>query len=141
MSQEKIIYLTRVVEFSAAHRLSLPELSDAENLEVFGLCANPNGHGHNYLLEATFKGVQASQTQMVVHYTQLKRLLDEVVVVPLDHRHLNFDVPFLKGVLPTSENIVIKLWEEITGAIRGQTFTLHKLRLQSSSRNWVEYFG
>ncbi len=136
-----LLYITRSVEFSAAHRLYREDLSNEENLDLFGPCANANGHGHNYQLEATFKGPVQAGTGMVVHFSSLRRLLDELVVSTMDHKNLNLDVPFLKGVLPSSENVVVKLWSEISRAIPGQGWSLHKLKLTASSRNWVEYYG
>jgi 6-pyruvoyltetrahydropterin/6-carboxytetrahydropterin synthase len=137
----QVLYITRVVEFSAAHRLYREELTQEQNLDLFGPCANANGHGHNYVLEATFKGHMDKETDMVVHFASLRRLLDELVAFPMDHKSLNHDVPFLRGVLPTSENVVLKLWQEISRAITGQTWTLHKLKLAASARNWTEYYG
>jgi len=141
MTQGGTIYITRQVEFSAAHRLYREDLSATQNFELFGDCSNPYGHGHNYLLEITFKGQTSSETQMVVHFAELKRILNELVVAPLDHRHLNHDVPFLTDVLPTAENLVFVLWHRISDAIRDKGYTLYKLRLNSTARNWVEYFG
>lgn len=135
------LLITRELEFSAAHRLYLEEYSEEKNFEVFGKCANPYGHGHNYFLQVTVSGKPDPSNQMVIHFSRLNRILDEVVVEPLDHRHMNHDVEFLKGILPTSENIVVVLWERIAKALLGASFELHQLRLASSTRNWVDYFG
>lgn len=135
------LYLTRKVEFAAAHRLYREDWSEEKNREVFGLCANPHGHGHNYVLEVTVQGKPDPQTGMVVHFTGLRRLLDELVVLPLDHTHLNYDSSLLKGLLPTSENLVVKIWEALERATRGQDWGLFRLRLASSEKNWVDYFG
>lgn len=133
--------VTRVVEFSAAHRLYREEYSEEENREAFGACANPYGHGHNYLLECTFSGPIQPETGMVVHFARLKALLYELVEAPLDHRHMNHDVPFLQGVLPTSENLVAIIWNRLSEAIPDEPFHLVKLKLSSSGKNWVEYSG
>ncbi len=135
------LFITQTVEFSAAHRLSRADYSEEENRRVFGKCANPNGHGHNYRLEATFKGEPDPDTGMVIHFDRLKQMLGEIVLDPLDHKHLNFDVPFLQGVLPSSENLVIALWKEINRAIGQETYCLHQLSLWSSDRHRVDYFG
>lgn len=135
------LYVTKEVEFSSAHRLYREDLSEEKNLELFGKCAYPYGHGHNYRLQVTVKGRQVDSTDMVVHFSRLKALLEELVVVPMDHRHLNHDVSFLKGVLPTSENVVLVLWDRLQAPLASQNLTLYKLRLASSERNWVEYFG
>jgi 6-pyruvoyltetrahydropterin/6-carboxytetrahydropterin synthase len=140
MNSGSTFYITRQVEFASAHRLYREDWSPAKNKEIFGECSNPFGHGHNYLLEVTFKGEADPETGMVTHFSSLKRMLQELVVAPLDHRHMNHDVAFLQGVLPTSENIVRLLWEKIEKAT-GDRVALHKLKLSSTSRNWVEYFG
>jgi len=134
-------YVTRQIEFSAAHRLYRHELSEERNRALFGACANPYGHGHNYSLEATFEGDLQPETKMVVHFASLKTLLHETVVAPLDHRHLNHDVAFLNDQLPTSENLVRTLWERIEVACAGQPWKLFRLKLMSSNRNWVEFYG
>jgi len=141
VSGRKPFLVTRVVEFSAAHRLYREEYGEEKNRDLFGACANPYGHGHNYRLECTFSGELDPDTGMVVHFGKLKQLLLELVETPLDHRHLNHDVDFLKGALPTSENLVAILWDRLDRAIQGQPWRLHRLRLSSSDRNWVEYSG
>lgn len=141
MNPKGKFYITRQLEFAAAHRLYREDLTEAQNLEVFGQCANPFGHGHNYILECTFQGLRQSETGMVVHFERLKRILRELVIVPLDHRNLNHDVPFMKGVLPTSENLIAKLWEILFEATQSEPYQLYKLRLASTARNWVEYYG
>ncbi len=145
MVKNGLFYLSRTVEFSASHRLFLKGLSESENHALFGACANPHGHGHNYLLEVTVCGPQNPQTGLVLHFDVLKAILHEEVVVPLDHRHLNFDVPFLLGMLPSSENLVKVLWERIEGALERASkpngVRLFKVTLASTARNRVEYYG
>ncbi len=135
------LYVTKSVEFAAAHRLYREDWSETKNTEVFGACANPFGHGHNYRLEVTVEGDRDPETGMVLHFSQLKRILHECVVLPLDHRHMNHDVVFMSGILPTSENLVVILWERLSAALTSETFRLHSLRLNSTDRNWVDYFG
>lgn len=135
------ILVTRLVEFSAAHRLYREDWSESKNREIFGACSNPYGHGHNYCLEVSILGEPDPETGMVVHFQRLKALLHETVEVPLDHRHLNHDVPFLKGKLPTSENLLIALWDQLAAATAQEKWKLYRLRLKSTGRNWVDYFG
>ncbi len=138
------IFITRLVEFSAAHRLFRDDWTPEQNLEAFGACSNPFGHGHNYELEVTVKGLADPATGMVVHFQKLKSLLQELVVSPLDHRHLNHDVPFLAGKLPTSEVLLLELWNRLAPAIRTSSterVELFKLKLKSTGRNWAEYYG
>ena len=139
--QTDYLYLTRQVEFAAAHRLYREDLSESRNFEIFGKCANPYGHGHNYVLEVTLMGEPDPATGMVLHFSELNRILHELVTEPLDHRNLNFDVAFMTGILPTSENLVRELWKRLDPALKAKNYHLYRLKLGSSPRNWVEYFG
>ena len=108
-----MVYLTRRVSFSASHRLWSNQLTDAENYAIYEKCANPNGHGHNYVLEVTVQGVPNPRTGMVLNLTDLKHVMNEQVVKWVDHKHLNYDVPWLEGFIPTTEVLVIKFWERL----------------------------
>ncbi len=138
---DTVLYITREVEFAAAHRLYREDYTEARNFEVFGKCANPYGHGHNYLLEVTLKGSPDPETGMILHFSHLNRILQELVTEPLDHRHLNHDVAFMKGILPTSENLVQELWKQLAPSLKAKNFSLESLRLASSPRNWVTFRG
>lgn len=136
------VEITRREEFSASHRLHNPELSDEENERLYGICNNPRGHGHNYELEVSVRGPVPRDTGMVMNLTTLMRLLRERIVTPLDHRHLNHDVPFLAGLVPTAENIAVAIWEELEPEIqRYEGCQLHRIRLYESRSNFVEYRG
>jgi len=137
-----IVEITRREEFSASHRLHNPSLSDEENERLYGICNNLHGHGHNFELEVTVRGEVSPETGMVMNLTDLMRILGEQILPRVDHKHLNHDVPFLEGVIPTAENISIALWELIEPRI--QTFEgcrLHKIKLWESRSNSVEYRG
>ena len=134
--------ITRREEFSASHRLHNPELSDAENRRLYGICNNPNGHGHNYEVEVTVQGEVESSTGMVMNLVDLMRILREGVLAQVDHRHLNHDVPFLKGIVPTAENVAIALWQQIDHQIEQfKGCRLHRIRLYESRSSFVEYLG
>jgi 6-pyruvoyltetrahydropterin/6-carboxytetrahydropterin synthase len=134
-----MIYITRKLEFCASHRLYNPEYSDKKNEEVFGLCNNPNGHGHNYVMEVTVCGEVDPETGMVLDLKALKKLVNEEIIVKVDHKNLNVDVPFLKNVIPTAENLAIRFWETLESKIEnGQ---LHEIKLYESERNFVIYRG
>ena len=134
-----MVYVTRKAHFSAAHRLFNPTFSDERNEEVFDKCNNPLGHGHNYELEVTVRGTPAADTGYVIDLKQLARIIDEHVIDRVDHKHLNFDVDFLRGVIPTAENIAIMFWQIIQPRIpSGELFAI---RLYESANNFVEYFG
>src|SRR5919109_1337288 len=103
-----MVYLTRRATFSASHRLWSNHLTEAENYATYDKCANPHGHGHNYVLEVTVRGEPDPRTGMVLNLSDLKRIMNERVVDGVDHKHLNYDVPWLEGVIPTTEMLVIK---------------------------------
>ena len=134
-----MIYITRKLEFCASHRLYNPEFSDEKNAEVFGLCNNPNGHGHNYVMEVTVKGEVHTETGMVLDLKALKKLVNEEIILKVDHKNLNVDVPFLKDVIPTAENLAIRFWEVLESKLSGGQ--LHEIKLYESERNFVIYRG
>jgi 6-pyruvoyltetrahydropterin/6-carboxytetrahydropterin synthase len=129
--------LTRTVHFSAAHRLYNPAWSAARNTEVYGRCARPGGHGHNYTLRVTVTGTLDEATGMVMNVTDLGALLRREVVAQLDHRNLNTDVPFLEGVVTTMENIAARLAERLAGPLAEMGVRLSALELAESERNSV----
>lgn len=135
-----MIYLTRRYDFAASHRLYNPAFSEEENWRVFGKCNNPNGHGHNYELEVTVGGVPDARTGMVIDLAEMDRRVQERLLVHVDHKDLNSDVPFMKDVIPTAENIVRLFWDELEPGIPAPA-RLHKLRLTESRNNAAEYAG
>ncbi len=132
------VTITRRVHFSAAHRLHDPALSDEENLRVFGLCSNPNYHGHNYELDVSVTGEVDPATGYVADLSVIKRLVEERVISCLDHKNLNLDVPAFAELNPTTENIVIVIWQMLEGALPAK---LAKLVLWETRNNYVEYRG
>ena len=134
-----MIYITRRLEFCASHRLFNPNFSDRENEEIFGLCNNPNGHGHNYVLEVTVRGEVNPETGMVLDLKTLKKLIKHEIIDCVDHKNLNVDVQFLNGVIQTAENIAIKFWDILEPKI--ENGTLHELKLYESERNFVVFRG
>ena len=109
----KNVYVTRRARFNAAHKLWNDEWDLAKNLEVFGKCANPNWHGHNYELHVTVKGVPAEDTGYCMNLKDLKDIIKDKVEEPLDHRNLNMDVPFMQGKRTSTEVLIIAIWEEL----------------------------
>jgi 6-pyruvoyltetrahydropterin/6-carboxytetrahydropterin synthase len=134
-----MVYVTRRVTFSASHRLFNPALSEKENETLFDKCANKNGHGHNYVLEVTVAGEPKQETGYVVDLKKLKQILQDEIVAKVDHRHLNEDVDFLKGIIPTAENIAKAFWKILQP--RMPDGNLFSLRLQETENNVVEYRG
>ena len=134
-----MIFITRKIEFSAGHRLFNPNFSDEQNKATFGLCNNPNGHGHNYVLEVTLSGEVCNDTGMVFDLKELKKLIQREIIDKVDHKNLNVDVDYLKGIIPTAENLAIKFWEILESKItKGR---LHEIKLYESERNYVTYRG
>src|ERR1051325_10403676 len=108
-----MVYLTRKEHFNAAHRLHNPAWSDEKNLEIFGKCANPNWHGHNYELFVTVKGNIGKETGYLVNLKELSLIIRENVVDKLDHKNLNIDIDFLKGVMTSTENVAMAIWKQL----------------------------
>ena len=134
-----MVYLTRRTTFSAAHRLWNKELTEKENIALYDKCANPNGHGHNYILEVTVRGNPDPRTGMVLNLTKLKQVINEHVIDWVDHKHLNHDVPWLEGSIPTTEILVIKFWERLEGAL--PQGLLYEVKLHETDNNTASYRG
>ena len=131
--------VTRRVHFSAGHRLHNPAFDDDRNRRTYGLCNNPNGHGHNYDLEVTVSGEIDPDTGFVMDLKRLKELLGEQVLSDLDHANLNVDVDWLAGVIPTTENLAVAIWHRLTGRLGD--VQLECVRIWETERNMVEYRG
>ena len=134
-----MIYLTRRETFAAAHRLYKEGLSDKENLKLFGKCSNPNWHGHNYTLEVVVAGNVDPATGFVIDLKKLKDIIIEHVISKVDHKNLNIDTDFMKGLNPTSENIVVAIWNQLKDKIpSGKLFSV---KLYETENNYFEYRG
>jgi 6-pyruvoyltetrahydropterin/6-carboxytetrahydropterin synthase len=134
-----MVLVTRKAYFCAAHRLFNPKWSDAENNRVFGKCNNPNGHGHNYTVEVTVEGNVPPESGMVIDLKVLADIIETELIDRVDHKHLNHDVDFLQGVIPTAENIAIGFWQILRPKITNGR--LQAIRLYESENNIVEYRG
>ena len=134
-------YLTTAAHFSAAHRLALPELSYEENVDIYGKCARPNGHGHNYRVEITVKGEVDVRTGMLVDLVALQDAINHHVIEPFDHTFLNKDVPYFTKAVPTAENIAIRICTLLYQPIHKIGATLHKVKLIESHNNSAEVFA
>jgi len=133
-------YLTISTHFSAAHRLAHPQLSYDQNCEIYGKCARPNGHGHNYHLEVTVKGEIDPRTGMIVDLGALQKVIDDYVVEPFDHTFLNKDIPYFDQVVPTAENIAIYIRQLLQSPIKKLGAKLHKVKLIESPNNSCEVY-
>ena len=136
-----MIYITRKESFNAAHKLSRADWSEDKNAEVFGKCANPNWHGHNYQLYVTVKGEINPETGFLVDLKWLKVLVNTHVIDKLDHKNLNLDVDFMEGKLASTENLAIAIWEILQPKIEDGGAHLHSIKIYETENNIVEYFG
>jgi len=128
--------LTKRMTFSAGHRIFNPEFSDEKNRDIFGDCANPNGHGHNYVLEVTVTGDIDKETGMIINLKQLKHVIETEIISKVDHKNLNTDVEFMRGVIPTTENLAQKIWEILDHSLGGNL--LDKIVIRESENNKIE---
>ena len=134
------LYLTRKEHFNAAHRLWNQTWSEEKNSEVFGKCANPNFHGHNFDLYVCVKGEPIAETGCVIDLKILKVIIREEVIDHLDHQNLNLDVPWLKDTMPSIETVAVAIWQRLSPKLPVGV-TLHKITLWETQNNFVEYIG
>lgn len=137
-----MIYLTRTVRFSAAHRYFRPEWSEERNRETFGACANPHGHGHNYVLEVMVGGLPDADTGFSVDLAALDEMLRVEVRERFDHQHINHAIPTFAegGRIPTTENLLVYLWDRLVAGVPGGA-RLVRLRLREDVDLWADYYG
>ena len=134
-----MVYVTRRERFSAAHRVFKPELSDEENLKIYGQCSNPNWHGHNYILEVVVAGEVDPDTGYLLDLKLLKEIVHKNVIDKVDHKNLNLETDFLKGIIPSAENLTIAIWNQLVNKIpKGKLFSI---KLYETENNYFEYKG
>ena len=134
-----MVYVKRRETFSAAHRLYNPSYSDEKNLEIFGKCSNPNWHGHNYVLEVTVAGEPDPETGFVIDLKVLKSIINEYVLKKVDHKNLNTETDFMKGIIPSAENIAKAIFNELKNKL--PSGKLYSVKLFETEKNIVEYRG
>jgi 6-pyruvoyltetrahydropterin/6-carboxytetrahydropterin synthase len=135
----RTVYLTRREHFCSSHRLYNAAFSEEENLKIYGKCAYANGHGHNYVLEVTVAGEPETETGMIIDLKKLADIMDEEIVDRVDHRHLNHDIDFLAGIIPTAENLAMVFWNRLAPRINAGR--LHAVRVYETENNFAEYRG
>ena len=133
--------ITRKVEFSASHVCRNPQLSEPENRKLFGMAANPHGHGHNYVVEVSLAGDPDPVTGMVLDLKELKEVLNREVVEPYDHRFLNYEVPPFDRVVPTPENIARDIWQRLEPLLNNGRGRLRTVRVYETPDLYVDYCG
>lgn len=136
-----MIYLTRRERFSAAHRMFRPGLSDEENMKLYGKCSNPQWHGHNYVLKVTVKGEIDPAVGYFMNATRLKEIINEKVIIKLDHKNMNLETDFMKDRTATTENLTIAIWNELEAPLADEGAKLHRVRVEETENNYVEYYG
>jgi 6-pyruvoyltetrahydropterin/6-carboxytetrahydropterin synthase len=133
------VTVIRRLQFNAAHRVYNPAMSDVDNAATFGKCNNPNWHGHNYTLDVAVTGPIDERTGYVLDLSKLKAVVEREVVDKVDHKNLNLDVDFMRGLIPTSENIIVAMWRILAPQVAPARLT--KLTLWETPNNYVEYDG
>lgn len=131
------IAIFRKAHFNAAHRLHNPAWSDEKNLEVYGLCNNPNFHGHNYELEVKVVGEVDPETGYLIDLKILKDIIKEKIENKFDHKNLNLDIPEFKGKLTSTENFAYLIWDIMQQAL-GEKYEV-TIKLWETPRNYVQY--
>ena len=146
MSEEEKLMLTvtRTYDFSASHRLHSEALSDSENAEIFGKCNWENGHGHNYEVEVTLAGDADTRTGQLWGGGCLDKIVSEEVLLPYDHKHLNYDAADFRALNPTSENLTKVIWDNLFRRLSAENLggaRLYRVAVRETPRNYFEYFG
>ena len=136
-----MLHVTRRERFNSAHRLCRTDWDDNKNNQVFGKCANPNWHGHNYELFVTVKGEVNPETGFVVNLKELSKIIKIQIIDKLDHKNLNLEVDFLKDKIVSTENIAIAIWDELELYINNLGVKIHCIKVVETENNFVEYFG
>ncbi len=134
-----MVYVTRKASFSAAHRLNNPELNENANSELYDKCNNFWGHGHNYTIEVTICGKPNPDTGYLIDLKLLKKIIEENILSKVDHKHLNYDVNFFKGIITSIENMVYLFWQQLVDKIPNGK--LYKIKIWETENNAIEYFG
>jgi 6-pyruvoyltetrahydropterin/6-carboxytetrahydropterin synthase len=138
MSAPLRISLTRRYRFAASHRLHNPGLDQAENLRLYGKCANPYGHGHNYLLQVTITGPVNADTGMIANLGDLDPFVQRQVLDAFDYKYLNEDVREFQTIIPTTENVCREIYRRLQAFPSAR---LEKIRIEETTNNSFEYSG
>jgi len=128
------VSIGKTFEFAAAHRLYRPEWSEAKNAEVFGKCAHPQSHGHNYKLEISVLGEPHPETGYVLDAAILNAVVEETVLSKVDHKHLDKDLDWFKDKTSSVENLVNIIWDELEAAFKPHHVALSEIRIWETGR-------
>jgi len=138
---KSMIYLTRRERFSAAHRMFNSDLSDEQNIELYGQCSNPDWHGHNYILYVTVKGKINPELGYVMNLKRLKEIINDNIISKLDHKNLNTQVSFLSDTMVSTESIAVAIWKQLAKIIISEGAELHCIKIEETENNYIEYYG
>ena len=132
------LQLTRGYAFAALHRLHSAQLSEEENLRLYGKCANPYGHGHNYRVEVTVSGPVEPATGMIANLAELDAFVEHEVLDAMDHKNLNEEVPAFRTAVPTTENLCVEIFRRLRAFPAAH---LERVRIEETGLNSFEYAG
>ncbi len=144
LKKPRKVYVTRTVEFNAAHQLYNPLFSEEENRKIYGKCSNPNGHGHNYELEITVSGIVDPSTGFLLDMKELKEILEKEIMNRFDHKHLNLDVDELRDAVSSTEVLAVTIWDILSFVLHRYSkrkITLHEVTIHETRKNSVRYRG
>ena len=144
LQKPRKVYVSRKIEFNAAHRLFNPHWSDNENVEIYGKCSNKYGHGHNYLVDITISGIVDRDTGFLFDLKELNAILEEEIINRFDHKHLNHDVAELQDCVPTTEVLAVMIWDILEQRLRNinkRELALHEVKIYETGKNAVRYLG
>lgn len=135
------MFITRKAEFSASHVCAHSSLTAEQNRDLYGAASNPNGHGHNYVIEVTLAGDPDPATGMIFDLKELKEIINKTIVEPMDHRFLNYEVPPFDKVVPTAENLAAEIWNRLEPHFHQGRANLYNVRLYETEDLYVDYSG
>ena len=144
LQKPRKVYVSRKIEFNAAHRLFNPHCTESENVEIYGKCSNNHGHGHNYLLDITLSGIVNRDTGFLFDLKELKTILEDEIINRFDHKHLNYDIAELQDCVPTTEVLAVLIWdilEQRLLTINNRELALHEVKIYETGKNAVRYLG
>jgi 6-pyruvoyltetrahydropterin/6-carboxytetrahydropterin synthase len=133
--------ITRRAEFSASHSCYNPLFSEEQNRDLYGERGGSHGHGHNYVIEVSMEGDPDPVTGMIVDLKLVKDIIQRDVIEPMDHRHLNHEVPPFDRIVPTPENLVCEIWRRLEPGLTFPNARLSSIRLFETDDLYVDYNG
>lgn len=131
----KMVYFSEKFEFAATHKLWNDQFSSEKNFDIFGKCANPTGHGHNYVVEVTVK--MPAEEQFAIG--TFEQTVDSELMKAIDHKNLNVDLDYFSRVNPTVENITVFAWNNLVDKFKQGK--LHCVIVWENDKTFCTYYG